>query len=213
MMSSLWVAAILVAFIALWLLILRIVRKYVKFPAPSFIALFLDSGFRKKTQPPEKVVACSGIKPGMQVLEIGCGSGAFTIAAARVVGPTGKIYALDIQKDMLNKLNTKLAREDNRDIKNIEIIQKSAYELPFTDSLLDLVFMVTVLQEVPDKQRALLETRRVLKPGGILSVTEYLPDPDYPWRATTEKMVNQAGFVKESAHGNIWSYTVRFRKP
>jgi len=53
----------------------------------------------------------------------------------------------------------------------------------------------------------------VLKPGGILAVTEWLPDPDYPWKSTTIKMGREAGFVLDEAPGNIWHYTVRFRKP
>jgi ubiquinone/menaquinone biosynthesis C-methylase UbiE len=204
---------IIVAFLILWQLLIRIVRRYAKFPAPAFISTFLDSGFRKMMQPPVKVIAYSGIKPGMSVLEIGCGSGAFTIEAARIVGQQGKVYALDIQEDMLGKLRTKLARPGNSDIRNIEIINKSAYELPFKENSLDLVFMVTVFQEIPDKQRALAQIKRALKPAGILAVSEFLPDPDYPWRSTTERMLSKAGFIFEAAYGNLWSYTVRFRKP
>jgi len=149
----------------------------------------------------------------MKVLEIGCGSGAFTIEAARAVGRQGTVYALDIQKDMLDKLRIKLARPENSDIRNIEIINRSAYELPWEDNTLDLAFMVTVLQEIPDKQRALAQIKRVLKPAGILAVSELLPDPDYPWRSTTEHMLSQAGLIFVAAYGNLWSYTVRFKKP
>jgi len=204
---------IIIAFLFLWQLVIRIARKYAKFPAPAFISTFLDSGFRKMMQPPAKVIACSGIKPGMKVLEIGCGSGAFTIEAARTVGQQGKVYALDIQEDMLGKLRIKLSRFGNSDIRNIEIINKGAYELPFADNSLDLVFMVTVFQEIPDKQRALAQIKRVLKPAGILAVSEFLPDPDYPWRSTTARMLSKAGLIFEAAYGNLWSYTVRFRKP
>ena len=204
---------IILAFLILWQLVIRIARRYAKFPAPAFISTFLDSGFRKMMQPPTKVIACSGINPGMKVLEIGCGSGAFTIEAARTVGQQGKVYALDIQEDMLGKLRIKLSRPENSDMRNIEIINKGAYELPFADSSLDLVFMVTVFQEIPDKQRALAQIKRVLKPTGILAVSEFLPDPDYPWRSTTERMLSKAGLIFEAAYGNLWSYTVRFRKP
>jgi len=65
----------------------------------------------------------------------------------------------------------------------------------------------------PDRSRALQQVRRVLKPGGILAVTEWLPDPDYPWKSTTIKMGREAGLVLDEAPGNIWHYTVRFRKP
>jgi len=54
------------------------------------------------------------------------------------------------------------------------------HKLPFDDNSFDVVYTVTVLQELPDKNRALKEMKRVLKPGGILAVTEFLPDPDYP---------------------------------
>lgn len=204
---------IIIAFLILWQLVIRIARRYAKFPAPAFISTFLDSGFRKMMQPPAKVIAYSGIKPGIKVLEIGCGSGAFTIEAARTVGQQGKVYALDIQEDMLGKLRTKLSRPENLDIRNIEIVHKSAYELPFEDNSLDLVYMVTVFQEIPDKQRSLAQIKRVLKPAGILAVSELLPDPDYPWRSTTERMLSKAGLIFEAVYGNLWSYTVRFRKP
>ena len=73
--------------------------------------------------------------------------------------------------------------------------------------------MVTVLQEVPDRSRALREMMRVLKPGGILAVTEFLPDPDYPLRSTTVKICQREGFVLDDNLGNLWNYTVRFKKP
>ena len=54
--------------------------------------------------------------------------------------------------------------------------------------------------------------RRVLKPGGILAVTEFLIDPDYPFISTTIRLGEEVGFVVEAAEGNWWNYTVRFRK-
>ena len=78
---------------------------------------------------------------------------------------------------------------------------------------LDLVYMVTVFQEIPDKAGTLKEIRRVLKRRGILAITELLPDPDYPWVTTTVRMGKAGGFRVEDVSGNIWNYTVRFRKP
>ena len=148
----------------------------------------------------------------MQVLEVGCGSGAFTTFVARAIGEKGKVYALDIQEKMLEQLKNKLLKPDNRDIKNIEMINKSAYELPFENNSIDLVYMVTVLPEIPDRNRALLEIKRVLKPGGILAITELLPDPDYPLKSTTIRLGREAGFSLDKALGNFWNYTVRFKK-
>jgi len=204
---------VILAFPIFWVSVAKIVRKLVHFPAPAFIGRLLDSGYRRRIQPPEQLIERNGIKKGMQVLDLGCGSGAFTTFIARAVGDKGKVYALDIQADMLKQLENKLSKPENNDIKNIKLIEGNAYELPFDDNSLDLVNMVTVLQEIPDRNRALQEVKRVLKPGGILAVTELFPDPDYPWKSTTVKLGNGAGFVVDDVSGNFFNYTVRFRKP
>jgi ubiquinone/menaquinone biosynthesis C-methylase UbiE len=190
----------------------KIVRKLWHFPAPAFIGRLLDSGYRRRIQPPSQLIERSGIKKGMQVLGLGCGSGAFTTFVAHAVGIKGKVYALDIQADMLKQLERKLSKPENRDINNIKLIEGNAYELPFDDNSLDLVNMVTVLQEIPDRNRALQQVKRVLKPGGLLAVTELFPDPDYPWRSTTIKLGEGAGFVMDKVSGNFFNYTVRFKK-
>jgi len=203
---------IILGIIILFLVVARILRKCFHSPAPAFIGRLLDSDLRRKIQPPDKIIEYSGIKEVMQVLEGGCGSGAFTTFVARAVGQKGMVYALDIQSRMLKQLENKLARSENRDIKNIKTINSSAYELPFDDDSLDLVYMITVLQEIPDRNRALQEARRVLKPGGILAVTELIQDPDYAWKSTTIKLGEKAGLVLDKASGNFMNYTVRFRK-
>lgn len=71
---------------------------------------------------------------------------------------------------------------------------------------------LTVLQEIPDKRRALWEIRRVLKPEGTLAVTEWLPDPDNPPRSTTIKQVQKEEFIMTSVQGDVSSYTVKFGK-
>jgi ubiquinone/menaquinone biosynthesis C-methylase UbiE len=207
------IIACIIAFIILWLTLAKVVRRLLKFPAPPFIGRLLDSNYRRWQQPPQKVIVRSGIKEGMRVLEIGCGSGAFTTFVARAVGPSGKVFALDIEPKMLAQLKAKLSRPENQDIRNIELVNKSAYELPFPDASLDAVYMVTVFQEIPDRNRALDEIKRVLKPGGLLGITELFPDPDYPWKSTTIRQVTSQGFQVDGSGGNFWNYTVRFRKP
>jgi len=211
-MTALKVILIVLGAFLLFQVLIRTIRKLYRFPAPAFIGRFLDSDVRRWVQPPGKLIERSGIEQGMTVLDLGCGSGAFTFFVARVVGERGKVYAVDIQPAMLKQLERKLAKAENQDIKNIEPKQASAYDLPFEDGSIDLVYMVTVLQEIPDRSRALREISRVLKPGGILAVTEFLPDPDYPWRSTVIKICQREGFILDANLGNLWNYTVRFRK-
>ena len=212
-MTALKVILIVLGAILLYQALIRKIRKLYHFPAPAFIGRFLDSDVRRWLQPPDKLIERSSIKPGMTVVDLGCGSGAFTPFVARAVGEQGKVYAVDIQLAMLRQLERKLAKAENQDITNIELKQASAYDLPFEDGALDLVYMVTVLPEIPDRGRALREIRRVLKPGGILAVTEFLPDPDYPLRSTTIKLCQREGFVLDDNLGNLWNYTERLKKP
>ncbi len=191
-------------------IVIRIVRKFVHFPAPAFIGKFLDSDHRRRMQSPDAIIKRSGIKSGMKILEIGCGSGAFTTFIARSVGSKGRVYALDIQPGMLEQLKNKLLKRENKDINNIVLKLASAYDLPFSDNSLDLVYMVSVFQEIPDTAKALKEIKRVLKTGGILAISEFFIDPDYPLRSTTIKQGERGGFKFDGLFGNFWNYTVRF---
>jgi ubiquinone/menaquinone biosynthesis C-methylase UbiE len=202
---------IIIGLFVSYFVFLRIIRKVIPSPAPAFIGRILDSNLRRKIQSPEKVIQRSGIQKGMQVLEIGCGSGAFTTFVAQAVGPKGNVYALDIQTEMLQQLENKLSSPENKDINNIKLIESSAYDLPFDDKSLDLVFMVTVIGEIPDHDKALKEIKRVLKPGGILAITELFLDPDYLLKSTLTKKGEKAGFNLDKISGNFWHYTIRFK--
>jgi ubiquinone/menaquinone biosynthesis C-methylase UbiE len=201
----------ILGFFVLLQIAIRIIKRFYAFSPPAFMGFLLDSDFRKKLQPPDKLIKRSGIKKGMSILEVGCGSGAFTIFAARASGIKGEVYALDIQPRMLMQLKKKLSRPDNRDIKNIKLVEGDAHKLPFNDNSFDVVYTVTVLQELQDQNKALKEMKRVLKPGGILAISEFLPDPDYPLKSTTIRLGEEAGFILDKVEGNLWNYTVRFK--
>ncbi len=192
--------------------LLRLVRRNWHFPAPSIITVFLNSRLRAKMQDPERLIERSGIKPGDHVLEIGCGGGFFLPYAARAVGAEGQVYGLDIAEDMLERSLDHLAKVPVEIRGRVKLVQRSAYELPFDDASLDVVFLVAALMVVPDPPRCLREVRRVLKPEGVLAVSEFMPDPDYPSRRITIRTVEGAGFAVEAVEGNAWAYTIRFRK-
>lgn len=210
--NILQIVLIIIGIIIAWLILTRLIRRIYQFPAPAFIGYFLDSNYRRRIQPPSQIIERSGIKKGDRVLEIGCGSGAYTTFVAREVGKEGIVEALDIQPAMLAQLKKKLAKPENSDIQNIRLHESSAYQLPFEEGSIDLVYMITVLPEIPDQAKVLAEVRRVLKVNGILAVTEFFPDPDYPLSSTTSKKGEKAGFDVEGLFGNLWTYTVRFRK-
>ena len=207
---------VLLAAIALFIasqIIVRILSKRLRFPAPSWFGVVLDSRLRSLVQSPDRVVGRSDIQGGMRVLEIGCGSGAITVPAARAVGESGSVWALDLQRGMLRQLRRKLQRTRNSDISNVSAIRALATALPFQPLSFDLVLMVTVLQEIGERDTALADVYRVLRPGGVLAVTEFLPDPDYPLKSTTVGLCSRAGFVLDAMQGSFWNYTARFTRP
>jgi ubiquinone/menaquinone biosynthesis C-methylase UbiE len=141
----------------------------------------------------------------MKVIEVGCGSGAYTLFVSEAVGKKGKVFALDIQEKMLGMLKRKIKKNK---VKNIEMLHASAYKIPLKSNSIDLAYMITVLQEIPDKEKALKEIKRILKPKGLISVTEFFPDPDYPLISTTKNDLTKTGFKIKKIFGNFWTYTV-----
>ena len=206
--------------IALWLLVIpvgwlilaetvgRLVRKIYPFPMPSFAARFLDLPARRLVTDPAVILERVGIQPGMRVLELGPGPGFFTPEAARRVGPKGRLDCVDIAPPLVEKLKAKVRRLG---LDNVEARVGDACALPFDDETFDLVFLISVLGEVPDRVGALQEARRVLKPDGTLSITEFLPDPDYPLQRTVVRWAERAGFELTERHGNLFCYTLNFR--
>ena len=208
-MRTLKIAGFVVAALAfIWLVVVRAVSKLGhRGPCPYAIAFLVDGPMRRRTM--RQVLPWIGIRTGERVLELGPGPGAFTVAAARQAGPDGRLIAVDIQPAMIAAVRRRL---DRAGVTNVETHAASAYELPVESGSVDRAFLVTVLPEIPDQARALAELRRVLKPGGTLSITEQFPDPDYPQASTTIRRATEAGFGLAERHGNWWMYTLNFRK-
>ena len=176
-------------------------------PCPPALSWYFESRFRKWYMRP--VLNRLGIRPGDRVLELGPGPGAFTVDAARRVGPEGHLTVVDIQPEMIAKVEKRLRAAD---VANAETHVASAYDLPLTDSSIDRAFLVTVIGEIADQNRALAELNRVIRPGGILSITEEWSDPDYLFAGETIRRVKSAGFRLCARFGNFLVYTLNFEK-
>lgn len=204
-----WLILLLVGGLAFfWLVVVRIVaRLHGGEPCPYALAWLVDSPFRRRYL--RHVLDRVGIQPGERVLELGPGPGAFSVGAALRTGPGGALVAVDIQPRMIAAVEKK-AREAG--VTNVETHVASAYDLPLEDESVDRAFLVTVLPEIPDRHRALLELYRVLKPGGVLSISEEFLDPDHRLASTTIRWAREAGFELAERHGNWFVYTLNFQK-
>lgn len=109
------------------------------------------------------------IEPGDIVLDIGAGSGTDTLIASRLVGPEGKVWALDITPAMAAKLRQTL---ESGGITNVEVVEADAERIPLPDNSVDVVTSNGALNLVPDKRRAFAELFRVLKPQGRVQIAD-----------------------------------------
>lgn len=203
------VIAVLVGLLFVWLVVVRIIRRFVKFPIPPFAVKIINSRFRKAIQPPDVVIKSFAIEEGMKVLEIGPGSGTYTFEAAKAVGDTGKVTVLDIQPEVIEIMKKAI---ESKKITNIDTIVGNAYSMPYKDKSFDRIMLVKVIGEIPDPQKAIAEFRRVLKNDGLLCFSELLLDPDYPMPGTLRKAVEGNGFRMDIYKPGMLMYSMCFGK-
>lgn len=192
------------------LVIVRWVRHYHHFPIPDFMTTFIDNPIRRKFwQNPQTIAARMNLKPGMKVLEIGPGNGSYTKAVANAIQPGGTLYAVDISERVIRRLKERFTKEG---VKNVIPKIEDAYHFTFADESVDRVFAVSCLPEIPKPVRVLEECRRILKPEGMACFSEFIIDPDYPFRKTEKRWAEKAGLTLKQEFGNWLSYQLHFGK-
>jgi SAM-dependent methyltransferase len=146
--------------------------------------------------------------PGERMLEIGPGTGLYTVPVARAVRPGGTVDVLDVQQEMLDHTVRAAAQEQ---LDNVRPTRGDARTLPYPDASFDGAFLVTALGEIPDRTAALTELRRVLKPKGRVVVGEWSLD----WHAVPvgllRRHAGRAGLRIERTLGPRLSYYARLR--
>jgi ubiquinone/menaquinone biosynthesis C-methylase UbiE len=147
-------------------------------------------------------------KPGERVLEVGPGTGYYTLDLAEWVGPDGTVEIFDIQQEMLDHT---MERVRERGISNVHPTLGDARSLPYADDSFDAAALTAVLGEVPDPDTALREINRVLKPGGRLIVGELFGDPHMVTLSTLRRRADDASLVFEGHVGPKLGYFARLR--
>ncbi len=148
--------------------------------------------------------------PGERVLEVGPGTGYYTLEMAQRLIPGGTLDVVDIQQEMLD--HTTL-RAGERGITNIVPTRGDATALPYPDGSFDAAYLTAVLGEIPDQEGALRELRRILRPGGRLVVGELFIDPHMVTFASLRRRAEEAGLGFERRLGGWLGYVARFRTP
>jgi ubiquinone/menaquinone biosynthesis C-methylase UbiE len=144
-------------------------------------------------------------RPGERVLEVGPGTGYYSLPLAEWLGADGRLDVFDLQQQMLDH-TARRAREAGV---TLHPRQGDARRLPYDDATFDAALLVAVLGEIPDPVQALRELRRVLKPDGRLVVGELAGDPHVVFPKALERAARAAGLRMERRDGPALGYFAR----
>jgi ubiquinone/menaquinone biosynthesis C-methylase UbiE len=153
-------------------------------------------------QQPERVVQSLAIKPGERIADLGSGGGYFTFRLSQAVGPTGKVYAVDVDKDMLEDL---AERAKNDGYRNIEKVLAKYDDPSLPESGVDLIFTSNVYHHIDSRAKYFADAARYLRPGGRIAIVDF---NGKHWSATfvghttpvelIKKEMEEAGYRLES---------------
>jgi SAM-dependent methyltransferase len=171
-------------------------------------APWLERPEREREEQTTRALQLLQLAPGMTVADIGAGSGYFTERIARIVGPSGRIYATDIQPGMISLLEKRVSRER---LHNVTIILGEPSDPRLPASSLDVALMVDVYHELWSPQAVLAHIKAALRPQGRLILIEYKgEEPTIPILPSHKMTIAQAklelegeGFVLAAANSSL----------
>ena len=133
----------------------------------------LDSPVRRRFNDPVKTLEAAGVQPGLEILEVGCGTGYFTIPAAEMVGGEGLVHAFDIHPLAVEKTAQKIR---DASLRNVMLTKTDALDTGLPDESYDLILLFGVIPApVLPLNKLLPEMHRLLRPGGSMAVWTGLP--------------------------------------
>ena len=157
---------------------------------------WLERTEREIEEEPETALNAIGIAPGSTVADVGAGSGYFTVRMARRVGAQGRVYANDLQPEMLAMLASRLQKEG---VRNVTLVQGTVDDPKLPAGSIDVILLVDVYHEFSQPQIMLRRMREALKPGGRLVLLEYRKeDPSVPIRPEHKMSVAEAKLEVEA---------------
>jgi len=180
-------------------------------PCPSWLGwmIELDNPFAKSTHS-HTIIKHLKLETGIKVLDIGCGPGRLTIPIAKIIGSQGEILAVDMQAEMLSKIKEK-AKKAN--LSNIRYLETKIGKKTLIQDHFDRALLISVLGEIPDKEKCLQEVFHALQPGGILIIAETIFDPHFQSKNKVFSLVTKIGFRLIETSGNFLSYNMLLEKP
>jgi predicted methyltransferase len=166
---------------------------------------WLERPERFAEERPDLLLQALALKPGMQVADIGAGTGYYSWRMAEKVGPTGRVYAVDVQPEMLDRLAVEVKRHG---VSNVKAVLGATDDPRLPSQGLDTVLMVDVYHEFDHPREMLAGIVRSLKDDGVVVFVEYrAEDPDVPIKPHHKMSVAQVRREAEAA-GLVWDRTI-----
>ncbi|MCB2228901.1 MAG: methyltransferase domain-containing protein [Desulfarculaceae bacterium] len=138
---------------------------------PWWLAYTFDNPLRRLVHDPAKLFG-PYLGPGGKAADIGCGMGYFSLGLARLVGPTGRVYSLDLQEQMLNKVRSRAKRAGLGERIDTRLVTPGSLGGEELAGRLDLVLTFWMLHEVPDQESFMAQVKQLIKPGGVWFLAE-----------------------------------------
>lgn len=158
---------------------------------------WLERPQREQEEQPTKLIESLRIQPGTVVADIGAGSGYYSFRMSELVGPKGKVFAVDIQPEMLALMRK---RVEARQIKNVELVRSTETDPKLPACGVDLILLVDVYHEFSFPYEMTEAMLRCLKPGGRIVFVEFrLEDPKVPIKLV-HKMTEKQVLKEMAAH-------------
>ena len=173
---------------------------------PWWLGYWLLSPILKVRENPASALA-PFIREGMVVLEPGPAMGFFTLDAARLVGPTGRVVAVDVQPRMLAALERRAARAGLADRIETRVAQPATLGVADLTGRVDVVLALHVVHELPDARAFFAEACAALKPGGCLLMAEPKGHVSEAKFAASVAAAGAAGFRTKGALAGLWGRT------
>jgi ubiquinone/menaquinone biosynthesis C-methylase UbiE len=161
---------------------------------PWWLGYVLINPLRRFWQDPRKILA-PYIREGMTVVEPGPGMGFFTLELARLVGPSGRVVALDLQSKMLDRLKRRLAKAGLLERVNVRLVQPHSMGLADLTNSVDFVLAFAVVHEMPSASSFFTELSRSLKSGAFILLAEPAGHVKAALWDSELEAANQAGFI------------------
>jgi FkbM family methyltransferase len=167
-------------------------------------ANWLERPEREATELPSRVVRAMDLQPSDVVADLGAGTGYFTLRIAPEV-PNGRVYAVDIQPEMLSIIRERMRK---RELHNIKLVRGAPDDPKLPDSTLDAALMVDAYHEFSHPREMMVHLKEALKPGGKVYLVEYrAEDPTVPIKPL-HKMTEQQAKKEMTAVGLHWRRTM-----